>query len=106
MGIPGGFCGITPPGTRTVNRGPTVRRPPTFYSFSHQQPAVMAVTKWSIPALGVSVDLAPAILSVARMVIAEVSEAPDRFVFHRGFRFARRFARKGGEIALALRRMR
>jgi hypothetical protein len=28
MGIPGGFCGITPPGTQTV-LGPTVRRPPT-----------------------------------------------------------------------------
>jgi hypothetical protein len=46
----------TPPGTRTV-LGPTVRRPPTFRqstvrvsSFSHHQPAVMAITKWSIQA--------------------------------------------------------
>jgi hypothetical protein len=37
--------------------GPTVRRPPTFRqptvrvsSFSHHQPAVMAITKWSIQA--------------------------------------------------------
>jgi len=28
MGVPDGFCGITPPGTRTV-LGPTLRRPPT-----------------------------------------------------------------------------
>jgi len=56
MGVPDGFCGITPPGTRTV-LGPTLRRPPTFRqptvrlsSFSHHQPAVMAITKWSIQA--------------------------------------------------------
>jgi hypothetical protein len=57
IGIPGGFCGMTPPGTRTV-LGPTVRRPPTssrqltvrVSSFSHHQPAVMAITKWSIQA--------------------------------------------------------
>jgi hypothetical protein len=55
MGIPGGFCGITPPRTRTV-LGPTVRRPPTFRqptirvsSFSHHQPAVMAITVDSGP---------------------------------------------------------
>jgi hypothetical protein len=57
MEIPGGFCGITPPGIRTV-LGPdcpqaahlirqlTVR----VSSFSHHQPAVMAITKWSIQA--------------------------------------------------------
>src|SRR5262249_50073212 len=28
MGVPDGFCVVTPPGTRTV-LGPTVRRPPT-----------------------------------------------------------------------------
>jgi hypothetical protein len=47
----------TPPGTRTV-LGPTVRRPPTSLrqptvgvsSFNHHQPAVMAITKWSIQA--------------------------------------------------------
>ena len=63
-GIPGGFCGITPPGTRTV-LGPTVRRPPTSLDIPRSSSVhfsrpikvvcrtiasadVMAITKWSI----------------------------------------------------------
>jgi hypothetical protein len=73
VGIPGGFCGITPPGTRTV-LGPycpqaahlirqlTVR----VSSFSHRQPAVMAITKWSIQAPSSKKSPAEAALRLGR----------------------------------------